>query len=91
MKNLFKLFFSNISFSLQNIIAKHLIPLLVLGSVHFVAILAHFKLFIFFEWTLYIKFWKFQEVCFIFIHFIHIYPEKHYIMENLKDSFFLYG
>ena len=43
-----------------------------------------------FEWTTYIKSWKFREVCLIFIPFIHIYPEQEYIMNVLKDVLFLY-
>ena len=38
-----------------------------------------------FEWTAYIKSWKFREVCLMFIPFIHIYPEQEYIMNVLKD------
>ena len=44
-----------------------------------------------FEWTAYIKSWKFREVCLIFIPFIYIYPEQEYIMNVLKDILFLYG
>ena len=44
-----------------------------------------------FEWTAYIKSWKFREVCLIFNPFIHIYPEQEYIMNVLKDILFLYG
>ena len=36
-----------------------------------------------FEWTAYIKSWKFREVCLIFIPFIHIYPEQEYILNDL--------
>ena len=40
-----------------------------------------------FEWTAYIKSWKFREVCLMFIPFIHIYPEH----ECFKYILFLYG
>ena len=44
-----------------------------------------------FEWSAYIKSWKFTQVCLMFIPFIHIYPEQEYIMNVLKDILFLYG
>ena len=45
-----------------------------------------------FEWSAYIKSWKFRQVCLMFIpFFFHIYPEQEYIMNVLKDILFLYG
>ena len=44
-----------------------------------------------FESTPFIKSGKFQEVCFIFMPFIHIYPEQLYIMKIFTGHFFLDG
>ena len=42
-----------------------------------------------FEWTAYIKCWKFREDCLIFISYIHIYPEQEYIMNVLTFYSFM--
>ena len=44
-----------------------------------------------FQWTAYIKSWKFREVCLLCIPLIYIYPEHEYIMNVLKGILFLYG
>ena len=80
---LFKLFFLHLFFALK-IYNKTFNTKIAIGSAHFFKIQA-------FEWTAYIKSWKFREVCLMFIPVIHIYPEQEYIMNVLKDILFLCG